>query len=101
MVGSSSLGAAGGALAGSLFGKGSGKLLSTAGGALIGAGTGAVIGSYFEQSNRNAAAIQYQNQHLRSMYQNSPAVVYQQRPHQSSIPLNCKINNNRVICGSE
>lgn len=101
------LGAAGG-LAGSKFGKGTGNVAATVGGVLLGSFIGNHIGSIFDGVGNNRNAINQNHLHLnklRTQQQQQSSyprpVIYQtphSQPRQNSIPLNCSIRNNYVVC---
>ena len=112
------LGAAGGGLLGQSIGQGKGRTIATIAGTILGAATGNHIGSVFDgvshnrsALNRNTLAIDQNQKHLRDMQNQQQQSGY--APHQSfyfgggtyqshsqgySVPLNCSIRNNYVVC---
>lgn len=112
------LGAAGGGLLGQSIGQGKGKTIATIAGTILGAATGNHIGSVFDgvshnrnAVNRNALAIDQNQKRLRDMrtqqHQSGYAPhqsfyfgggSYQSQSHGYSVPLNCSIRNNYVVC---
>lgn len=115
------LGAAGGGLLGQSIGQGKGKTIATIAGTILGAATGNHVGSVFDgvshnrnAANRNALAIDQNQRHLRNMQDRQHESGYapqqsfyfgghsnqiQSRGH--SIPLNCSIRNNYVVCNGQ
>lgn len=109
----SGIGAAGGGLLGSQIGKGKGRLASTIVGTILGAATGNHIGSAFDgvthnrnainrnalSIHKNANQIQQFNSQAQTHYPTSQSFYFNnqtQQPH--SVPLNCSIRNNYVVC---
>jgi uncharacterized protein YcfJ len=107
-LGGAALGGLGGAYAGSKIGQGQGNLIATGAGTLVGAGIGGYLGSFFDQSNRNAASIQQlqQNNNVpqQSMYYQSAPVMYGVPPQYGyqgqSVPMNCTVQQNYVVCNT-
>ena len=115
------LGAAGGGLLGQSIGQGKGKTIATIAGTILGATTGNHIGSVFDgvshnrnAVNRNALAIDQNQKLLRDMrtQQHRPGHVpsqsfyfgggsYQMQSRGYSVPLNCSIRNNYVVCNGQ
>ena len=105
------LGAAGG-LAGSKFGKGTGNVAATIGGVLLGSLVGNHFGGIFDGvgNNRNAInrnqlqlnQIRTQQQQQELLRSQSPSPIFSQAPYshprQNSIPLNCSVRKNYVVC---
>ena len=115
-LGGAALGGLGGAYGGSKIGQGQGNLAATAAGALLGAGAGGYLGSFFDQSNQNAASIQQvQQQNIQQMQQQNnvgqqptyycvaPGTHPAPMPYRhngQSIPMNCSVQHNYVVCNS-
>ena len=108
-LGGAALGGLGGAYGGSKIGQGQGNLAATAAGALLGAGAGGYLGSFFDQSNQNAASIQQvqqQNNNVpqQPMYYEPAPVVYGVPPQNGyqgqSVPMNCAVQQNYVVCNT-
>ena len=114
------LGAAGGGLLGQSIGQGKGRTIATIAGTILGAATGNHIGSAFDgvshnrnAVNRNALAIDQNQRQLRDMQmQNQSGYApsqsfyfgggsYQTQSRGHSIPLNCSIRNNYVVCNGQ
>ena len=115
------LGAAGGGLLGQSIGQGKGKTIATIAGTILGATTGNHIGSVFDgvshnrnAVNRNALAIDQNQKLLRDMrtQQHRPGHApsqsfyfgggsYQIQSRGYSVPLNCSIRNNYVVCNGQ
>lgn len=103
-----------GGLAGSQIGKGKGKLISTAVGALLGSFAGGAFGNRLDQVSRNEAGI-IRNHHAisdankrHSAPVGVPVPMFYptggySAPHGAysrgnSVPLNCSVRNNYVVC---
>ena len=108
-LGGAALGGLGGAYAGSKIGQGQGNLIATGAGALVGAGIGGYFGSFFDQSNQKAASIQHlqqQNNNVpqQPMYYQPAPVVYGVPPQNGyqgqSVPMNCAVQQNYVVCNT-
>ncbi len=115
------LGAAGGGLLGQSIGQGKGRTIATIAGTILGAATGNHIGSVFDgvshnrnALNRNTLTIDQNQQQLRDMRnrQYQPGYApnqsfyfgggsYQMQSRGHSIPLNCSIRNNYVVCNGQ
>ena len=107
-------GAALGGIAGSHIGKGRGKLISTAVGALLGSFAGGAFGNRLDQVSRNESGI-IRNHHAINdankrhtaplavpvtMTYPSPTYHAPQSGYSrgNSVPLNCSVRNNYVVC---
>lgn len=115
------LGAAGGGLLGQSIGQGKGRTIATIAGTILGAATGNHIGSVFDgvshnrnALNQNTLAIDQNQQQLRDIrtQQHRPRYapnqsfyfgggLYQMQSRGYSVPLNCSIHNNYVVCNGQ
>ena len=102
-------GSALGGLGGSQIGEGKGKLIATGVGALLGAFGGSQFGNRLDQIGRNHTAIGHNANSIMNLSKQQrsaptavPAPIFYQapysQPHQNSIPLNCSVRNNYVVC---
>ena len=102
------LGAAAGGILGQHVGQGRVKTIATIAGTILGAAMGNHVGGVFDGVSHNRNAInrnQLQLNQLRNQQQQqsqSPSPIFYQAPYsqprQNSIPLNCSVRNNYVVC---
>ena len=110
------LGAAGGGFLGQSIGQGKGRTIATIAGTILGAATGNHVGSVFDgvshnrnALNRNTLAIDQNQKRMRDMqYQQHQSGYAPSQSfyfgggsnHQRSVPMNCTIQRNYVVCNS-
>lgn len=102
------IGAIGGGILGHHVGQGRGKTIATIAGTILGSALGNHVGGVFDGVSHNRNAINRNQLHLNKIRteqhqrSQSPSPIFYQapysRPSQNSIPLNCSVRNNYVVC---